>query len=162
VSQPAGGDASILDFRQRHGPRIGHGRTAEREMAEALRSAELIEQCAIALGSCPLSIADEADGGTLPIVSLQAQLPVIQSWLDRLTQPDAVRRPDLRRTLELSDARSAVALRLRAVMRSLHRDPPGPGPLGRQLALDIQRFADSLRRLRVLVEQAPPASRRAP
>jgi hypothetical protein len=163
VTQPAKGDASnVLAFRQRRGPRPDHGRAPEWDMTEALRSAELVEQCAIELRSCPLSIASKADDTTLPIVSLQAQLPVIQCWLDRLTRANAANCPDLRWALELSDARSTAAARLRVVMRSLRHDPPGPGPLNRQLAVDIQKFAAALRRLHQLVVQHPPASRRAP
>jgi hypothetical protein len=47
-------------------------------------------------------------------------------------------------------------------MQSLRHDPPGPGPLNRQLAVDIQKFTDALRRLRQLVVAHPPVSRRAP
>jgi hypothetical protein len=130
-------------------------------MTEALRSADLIEQCAIALRSRPLSITSAADDTQLPIVSLQAQLPVIQGWLDHLAQISVISGPDIRWALRLSDARDTTLLRLHFVMRSLRRDPPGPGPLNSQLAGDIQKFADALRKLRQLATQQPLASRRA-
>ena len=98
----------------------------------------------------------------MPIVSLQGQLPVIQCWLDYLAQINVANWPDIRWVLGLSDARNTAALRLHVVMRSLRRDPPGPGPLNNQLAVDIQKFADALRKLRQLIAQQSPASRRAP
>ncbi|HEY1626600.1 MAG TPA: hypothetical protein VGG16_22670 [Streptosporangiaceae bacterium] len=130
-------------------------------MTEALRSADLIEQCTIALRSRPLSFTSAADDTQLPIVSLQAQLPVIQGWLDHLAQINVISGPDIRWAPRLSDARDTTLLRLHFVMRSLRRDPPGPGPLNSQLAGDIQKFADALRKLRQLATQQPLASRRA-
>jgi hypothetical protein len=163
VTQPTKGDVSnVLAFRQSRRRHPDLGLASEWDTAEALASAELIEQSAIALRSRPLSIGSEAEDTELPIVSLQGQLPIIQCWLDRLTQINVADAPDMRWALRLSDARNTTALRLHVVMRSMRRDPPGPGPLNSQLAADIQKFADALRKLCQLIAQQPPASRRAP
>jgi hypothetical protein len=163
VTEPPTGDVSnVLAFRQSRRPHPDLGRAPECDMAEALQSVELIEQCALALRSSPLSIASETEHTELPIVSLQAQLPVIQRWLDYLAQITVANSLDTRWALRLGDTRSTAATHLRIVMRSLHRDPPGPGPLSGQLAIDIQKFADVLRKLRQLLTQQSAASRRAP
>src|SRR5260370_414531 len=152
----------VLLFRQSRRRRRNQHRSPGWDMTDALRSVDVIEQCAAALRSCPLSIASEADDVELPIVSLQAQLPVIQRWLDYLARINVANWPDTRWALRLSDAQSTAALSLHTVMRSLRHDPPGPGPLNSQLAIDIQKFADALRKLRQLIAQHFPESRRAP
>lgn len=163
VTQPAVGRAgNVVPFRRSHRPRRDQSRTPGWEMADALRSFDLIERCAVALRSCPLSIASEGDGAELPIVSFQAQLPIIERWLDHLARINVANWPDTRWVLRLNDARSTAALRLQAVMRGLHRDPPGPGPLNSQLAADIRKFVDALHKLRQLIAQQFPESLRVP
>jgi hypothetical protein len=163
VTQPVMGDAgNVLPFRRTHRPHRDPGRTPEQDMADALQSFELIERCAVTLRSCPLSIASEANGAELPIVSFQAQLATVERWLDQLARINVANWPDTRWVLRLNDARSTAAFRLHTVMQSLHRDPPGPGPLNSQLAADIRKFADALGKLRQLITQQFPESLRAP
>jgi hypothetical protein len=163
VTQPAKGDVgNVLPFRRSHRSHRGRVRTPDRDMADALRSFDLIEQCAVALRSRPLSIASEAGGAELPIVSFQAQLPIIQHWLDQLEEVNVANWPDTLWVLTLNEARSTAALRLRVVIQSLHSNPPGPGPLNSQLGADIREFADTLRKLRQLIVQQFPESLRAP
>jgi hypothetical protein len=163
VTQPAMGDIGrVVPFRRSHRPRSDQIRAAERDMADALRSFDLMERYTVALSSCPLSIASEADGAELPIVSFQSQLSIIQDWLDQLARINVANWPDTLWVLKLNDARSAATIRLDTVIRSLRHDPPGPGPLNSQLATDIRKFAESLRRLRQLIIQQFPNSLRVP
>ena len=163
MTQPAMGDIGrVVPFRRSHRPRSDQIRAAERDMADALRSFDLMERYTVALSSCPLSIASEADGAELPIVSFQSQLSIIQDWLDQLARINVANWPDTLWVLKLNDARSAATIRLDTVIRSLRHDPPGPGPLNSQLATDIRKFAESLRRLRQLIIQQFPNSLRVP
>lgn len=159
MTRPAmGGASNVVPFRRSRPSQPSQVRTRERDMADALRSFDLIERSAVALRSRPLSISSEADGAELPIVSFQAQLPIIQGWLDQLARINVANWPDTLWVLTLNEARNTAALRLRAVIRSLQRDPPGPGPLNGLLAADIRKFADSLHKLRELVAQQFPNS----
>lgn len=163
MAQPAIGDVGkVLPFRRSPRSHRGQVRTPEQDMADALLSFDLIEQCAVALRSRPLSIASEAGGAELPIVSFQTQLPIIQHWLDQLERVNVANWPDTLWVLTLNEGRSTAALRLRAVIQRLHSNPPGPGPLNSQLGADIREFADALHKLRQLIVQQFPESLRAP
>jgi hypothetical protein len=130
-------------------------------MADAVRSFDGLERCAGLLQAGPLGMADEMDGTDWPIVSFQVQLPHVQRGLDQLARINVATWPDTHWVLRLSSARATAALRLRAVIRSLLRTPPGPSTLDGQLAADIRELADALRRLRLLIiRQYPEALRR--
>lgn len=148
----------------RRGHRIRHEQEPEtvRDLADALRSFDRLERCAVALQSGPLGMAREIDGIEWPIVTFQVELPSVQRWLDQLARINVATWPDTRWVLRLSSARAGAVLSLGAVTRSLYRSPPGTGPLDGQLAADIQDFMDALHRLRQLVLQRYPEALRAP
>jgi hypothetical protein len=131
-------------------------------MADAARAFGLLERCAAAVHYGPLDIAGAIDGIECPIVSLQAQLPVTQRWLDHLGRINITTWPDTRWVLRLGEARAAATRRLQAVARSLYRSPPGTGPLDSRLAADIGRLADALHALCELIAQQYPEALRAP
>lgn len=132
------------------------------EIAEAVRSFGLLEQCVDSLHSTRLGVAGEIDRSEQPIVSLQAQLPVIQRWLGRLECLNVSNWSDTRWVLKLGEARAVAAFRLRAVKRSLYRSPPGIEPLDRRLAADICEFEDALRALRHLIVDRYPQTQGVP
>jgi hypothetical protein len=131
-------------------------------MADAVRSFAGLERCADLLQAGPLGMVDEMDGTDRPIVSFQVQLPHVQLGLERLARINVATWPDTRWVLGLSSARTAAAIRLREVTRSLLRTPPGPSTLDSQLAADIRALAVALRRLRLLIIQQYPEAHRAP
>ena len=153
---------NVVPLRRSHRVRHSEVRAPVRDMADAVRSFDRLERCAATLQSGPLGIADEIDATEWPIVSFQVQLPVIQRWLDQLARINVASWPDTPWVLRLSSARALAALRMRAVTQSLHRAPPGTGPLDSQLAADIRQLTESLRRLRQLITQQYPEALRAP
>jgi hypothetical protein len=159
MARPAGDDVdNVVPLRGSYRPYHAESRAHVRDMVDAVRSFEQLERCAAMLQSGPLAIAREIDGAEWPIVSFQVELPVIHQWLDRLGSVNVVTWPDTHWALRLGNARSAAVLGLHAVQRSMHRCPPGTGPLDGRLAADIRKLADALRRLRQLIaEQCPEA-----
>jgi hypothetical protein len=138
------------------------GPVPARDMADAVRSFDRLERCAATLQSGPPGIPDETDPTEWPIVSFQVQLPVIQRWLHQLGRITVASWPDTRWALRLDDARTAAALRLHAVTRSLYHSPPGTGPLDGRLAADIRGLADAVHGLRQLIAQECQEEIRAP
>jgi hypothetical protein len=146
----------------RRGHRVRHEQEPARDLADALRSFDRLERCAVALQSGPLGMAHDIDGIDWPIVTLQVELPSVQRWLDQLARINVATWPDTRWVLKLSSARAAATLSLDAVTQSLYRTPPGTGPLDGQLTANIQEFMDALHRLRQLIVEQYPESLRAP
>jgi hypothetical protein len=157
--RPVGDDVdNVVRLRRSYRPYHAEPHAHAQDMADAVRSFDRLERCAAMLQSGPLGIAREIDGIEWPIVSFQVELPVIHQWLNQLGSVNIVNWPDTHWALRLGNARSAAALSLHAVRRSLHSSPPGTGPLDGRLAAEIRKLADALRGLRqLIVEQCPEA-----
>jgi hypothetical protein len=165
MEQRAGDDVSdvVVPIEWGRRSRRDQSRVPRRAMTDAIQSFDQLERCADAmLKSGPLGLAGEICESQWPVVSFQVQLPTVQQWLDQLGCISVANWPDTAWVLSLGDARSAAVLRLDAVQKSLYRRPPGTGFLDGQLAADIRKLADTLHRLRQLIEQQCPEALRAP
>ena len=150
----------VVPLRRRLEPRGNQCFSPVPDIADAARSFDRLERCAVTLQSGPLGIVGELDGLEWPIVSFQVQLPVVEQRLDQLRHINVANCPNAPWVLRLGDARAAAALRLQAVTQSLYRSPPGTGPLDDRLATDIKRLAEALRGLcRLIAQQYPEVSR---
>jgi len=154
------GDLVPLPRRQR--PHDDQHSPPAPDIADAARSFDQFERCAVTLQSSPFGDAGDMDGIEWPIVSFQVQLPAIQQRLDQLRHINVATCPDTPWVLRLGDARATAALRLRTVTRTLYHSPPGTGPLDGQLAIDIERLAKALHRLRQIIAQQCPEVLRTP
>jgi hypothetical protein len=131
-------------------------------MADAVRSFDQLERCAVTLQSSSFGATVGIDEIEWPIVSFQVQLPVIQERLDQLRHVNVATCPDTPWVLRLGDARATAVLRLRTVTQSLYRSPLGTGPLDGRLAVDIKKLAEALHRLRQVIAQQCPEVLRTP
>ena len=162
MTRPAGHVGTVVHLRRSRSYHGGRIHKPELDIARAARSFDLVERCAQKLRPGRLAIAGKSEGFDRPIVIFQVELPVVEQWLDQLGSIDPAHWHDTRWVLRLSEARAAAALRLQAVTKSLHHCPPGTGTLDDRLAADIEKFADSLHRLRDLIAQQYPETLRAP
>lgn len=162
MARPTGGKTSnVVPLRRGHRERRGVATPPPPgqcvppvpDVAEAIRSIDRLERHAVMLRSDPPGVPAETGW---PIVSYQVELPVVERRLADLRRTSARTWSGPRGVPSVSGACTAAAIRLRAVSRTLHRNPPGTGPLDNRLVGEIGQLTHALRGLRRLLAQQSP------
>ena len=147
------GSGNVIPLHGRHRSYWKQADTTMPNVEETVRSFDRLERHAVRLQSgFPPTFGD----GQFPIVDFLVQLPLTGRQLDELGRLSVFNCPDTGWVLRLGAARANAMARLRAVDRSLLRDPPGTGPLGERLTADIRRLTDALLAVRRLLAQKHP------
>ncbi len=149
------GPDNVVPLRPRRQQSREQAGTSAPDVAEAVRSFDQLERHALRLHS---GFPRASGAEDFPIVDYLVQLPVAERQLERLGHLSVLNCRDTGWVLRLAGARADAVARLRAVDKSMLRDPPGTGPLGERLAGDIRRLTDALREVRRLLVQQHPGT----